>query len=138
VGGGSVVEVFPSGFFCIMFCFFCVVWVGGWCCVCGGGVLWLLFWLLFFCFSVFVFFGCCVVVVCVVYCNCKLQGKENKMFVATYFADDDRIVTVRPVAVKGDTDWSSLYIAADERLADYGFKLGVFDEVGDWYELVVV
>jgi len=60
------------------------------------------------------------------------------MFVATYFADDDRIVTVRPVAVKGDTDWSSLYIAADERLADYGFKLGVFDEVGDWYELVVV
>ena len=153
-------------------------------------MLWLLSWLLFLFFCVCVF-GCCVVVVCVVYCNCKLQGKENKMFVATYFANDDRIVTVRPVAVRGDMNWSSLYIAddgtgygmwqqdgddrwfidiapvsgydlwhdpdalkitgiygldggeweaaADERLADYGFRLGAFDEVkGDRYELVAL
>jgi len=35
------------------------------------------------------------------------------MFVATYFADDDCVVAVRPVAVKGDVDWSSLYIVDD-------------------------
>ena len=36
------------------------------------------------------------------------------MNIASYFADDDRIVTVKPVAVKGAMDWSSLIIADDE------------------------
>lgn len=51
------------------------------------------------------------------------------MFVATYFADDDRIVTVRPVAVKGDMDWSSLYIADD------GTGYGMWQQDGDdrWF-----
>lgn len=112
------------------------------------------------------------------------------MNTALYFADD-REVTVKPVAITGDMDWTSLYIAdditgygmwqqdgdcdwyidiapvngydlwhdpdalkltgiygldeadweraANEFLADYGFKLGRFDKVkGDRYELVAL
>jgi hypothetical protein len=145
----------------------------------------------FFLFFLCLCFSGCVVVVCVVCCSYKLQGKECKLFVATYFADDDRTVTVRPVAVKGDVDWSSLYVAddgtgygmwqqdgddrwfidvvpvngydlwhdsnalkitgvygldgddweacANDFLADYGFRLGRFDEVkGDRFELVAL
>jgi hypothetical protein len=138
----------------------------------------------FFLFFLCLCFSGCVVVVCVVCCSYKLQGKECELFVATDVATGER-VTVKPVAVCAGYSYDVLLIldavtgkgmwydfdgrwyidsesecvhccaervegvfgededeweaCANDFLADYGFRLGAFDEVlGDRYELVEV